>query len=89
VRVHVTVAKPIRRIAVVVPKGTGRRVVVGMLLAVGASYLLRAVLYGVHFVDSVSFLGSSLLFLIIALLATLPASSRATRVDPMVALRYE
>lgn len=62
---------------------------VGMLLAVGASYLLRAVLYGVHLVDSVSFLGASLLFLIIALLATLPASSRATRVDPMVALRYE
>lgn len=62
---------------------------VGMLLAVGASYLLRAVLYGVHLVDGVSFLGASLLFLIIALLATLPASGRATRVDPMVALRYE
>jgi putative ABC transport system permease protein len=62
---------------------------VGMLLAVGASYLLRAVLYGVHLVDSISFLGASLLFLIIALLATLPAASRATRVDPMVALRYE
>jgi MacB-like periplasmic core domain len=62
---------------------------VGMLLAVGASYLLRAVLYGVHLVDSVSFLGASLLFLTIALLATLPASVRATRVDPMAALRYE
>jgi predicted permease len=62
---------------------------VGMLLAVGASYLLRAVLYGVHLVDGVSFLGASLLFLAIALLATLPASRRATRVDPMVALRYE
>lgn len=62
---------------------------VGMLLAVGASYLLRAVLYGVHLVDGVSFLGASLLFLIIALLATLPASHRATRVDPVVALRYE
>ena len=61
----------------------------GMLLAVGASYLLRAVLYGVHLVDGVSFLGASLLFLTIALLATLPASRRATRVDPMVALRYE
>lgn len=61
----------------------------GMLLAVGASYLLRAVLYGVHLVDGVSFLGASLLFLAIALLATLPASRRATRVDPMIALRYE
>jgi ABC-type antimicrobial peptide transport system permease subunit len=62
---------------------------VGMLLAIGASYLLRAVLYGVHLVDGVSFLGASLLFLTIALLATLPASRRATRVDPVVALRYE
>ncbi|HEY6305976.1 MAG TPA: ABC transporter permease [Candidatus Angelobacter sp.] len=62
---------------------------VGMLLAVGASYLLRAVLYGVHLVDSVSFIGASLLFLIIASLAALPASSRATRVDPIIALRYE
>ena len=62
---------------------------VGMLLAVGASYLLRAVLYGVHLVDSVSFLGASLLFLAIAVLATLPASRRATRVNPIVALRYE
>jgi len=62
---------------------------VGMLLAVGASYLLRAVLYGVHLVDGASFLGASLLFLAIAVLATLPASRRATRVDPIVALRYE
>jgi predicted permease len=61
----------------------------GMLGAVGASYLLRGVLYGLHTVDGVSFAGVSLLFLAIALLAAYPPSRRAMRVDPMVALRYE
>jgi ABC-type antimicrobial peptide transport system permease subunit len=63
--------------------------IVGMFLAVGASHMLRGVLYGLHTVDAVSFLGASLLFLSIALLAAWPPSRRATRVDPMVALRYE
>jgi putative ABC transport system permease protein len=62
---------------------------VGMLLAVGASYLLRGLLYGLNTVDVVSFAGVSLLFLTIALLAAYPPSRRAMRVDPVVALRYE
>jgi len=63
--------------------------IVGMLLAVEASHLLRGVLYGLNTVDSISFLGASCVFLTVALLATWPPSRRATRVDPMVALRYE
>ena len=62
---------------------------VGMILAVGASHLLRGVLYGISTVDPVSFAGASLLFLAIALIATWLPSRRAMRVDPMVALRYE
>jgi putative ABC transport system permease protein len=62
---------------------------VGMFLAVGASYLLRGILYGLGTVDAISFVGVSLLFLAIALLAAYPPSRRAMRVDPMVALRYE
>jgi len=61
----------------------------GMFLAVGASYLLRGLLYGLHTVDIISFGGVSLLFLAIGLLAAYPPSRRAMRVDPMVALRYE
>jgi hypothetical protein len=61
----------------------------GMLMAVGASYLLRGFLYGLNTVDGISFVGVSLLFLAIALLAAYPPSRRAMRVDPMVALRYE
>jgi ABC-type antimicrobial peptide transport system permease subunit len=62
---------------------------VGVTLSVGASYLLRGILYGVHIVDAVSFVGVSLLFLAIALVATYLPSRRALRVDPVVALRYE
>jgi putative ABC transport system permease protein len=61
----------------------------GMFLAVGASYLLRRVLFGLHTVDAVSFGGVSLLFLAIAMVAAYPPSRRAMRVDPIVALRYE
>jgi predicted permease len=61
----------------------------GMVLAVGASNLLRGVLYGLNAVDALSFLGVSLLFLAIALAAAYPPARRAMRVDPSVALRYE
>ena len=63
--------------------------VVGMILAVGASYVLRRLLFGLNPVDGVSFVGVSLSFLAIALLAAYAPSRRALSVDPMVALRYE
>jgi ABC-type antimicrobial peptide transport system permease subunit len=63
--------------------------ITGMILAVGASHLLRKVLYGLNTIDGVSFGGVALLFLTIALLASWLPSRRAMRVDPMVALRYE
>jgi predicted permease len=59
----------------------------GLVLAVGASHLLRGVLYGVHTIDGLSFAGVSLLFLAIALLAAYMPSRRALRVQPTVALR--
>ncbi|WP_158823514.1 ABC transporter permease [Granulicella sp. S156] len=61
----------------------------GMVLAVGASYLLRGLIYGLNSMDGLSFIGVSLLFLTIALLAAYLPSRRAMRVDPVVALRYE
>jgi ABC-type antimicrobial peptide transport system permease subunit len=62
---------------------------IGVTLSVGASYLLRGILYGVNIVDGISFVGVSLLFLVIALLAACLPSRPAMRVDPVVALRYE
>ena len=63
--------------------------IAGILLAVGASYLARGLLYGLDGVDGISFAGVFRLFLAIALLASYPPARRAMRVDPMVALRYE
>ena len=62
---------------------------VGMMLSVGASYLMRAILYGVSIVDLISYIGVSTLFLAIALVAAYVPARRALRVDPMAALRYE
>jgi predicted permease len=62
---------------------------VGMLLAAGASHLLRGVLYRLNTVDVITFAGASLLFLAIALVATWLPSRRAMRIDPLVALRHE
>lgn len=70
-----------------------RPVLVGLLagicLAVGVSYVLRGLFYGLNTVDGISFAGVSLLFSVIALLAAYGPSRRAMRVDPMEALRYE
>jgi len=63
--------------------------IVGVCLALGASYLLRGEIYGLNTVDGISFVSVSILFLAIALLAAYLPSRRAMQVDPMVALRYE
>ena len=78
---------------VLMMRQTNRAVVsgllVGMFLAAGASQLLRGVLYGLGTVDVISFAGASLFFLAIAFVATWLPSRRATRIDPVVALRYQ
>jgi len=62
---------------------------VGMILAAGASQLVRGVLYGLSTVDAVSFAGASVLFVAIAVIATWLPSRRAVRIDPVVTLRYQ
>ena len=46
----------------------------GIVLAAGVIYLLRGILYGINAVDGVYFVAVSILFLVVALLASLPAS---------------
>jgi predicted permease len=62
---------------------------IGVIGAAGAAHLMRALLFGVNTLDAASFVGVPGLFFLIAMIAAYMPAQRATRVDPMVALRYE
>jgi putative ABC transport system permease protein len=61
----------------------------GALLALGAGKLLQGILYGVDAVEPVVLVSASLILAVSSLLASYIPARRATRVDPIVALRSE
>jgi putative ABC transport system permease protein len=67
----------------------GIGVTIGVLLAGAGSTLIESLLFGVRPLDPATFFGTCLLFALVTLAATYIPARRATKVDPMVALRSE
>ena len=64
-------------------------ILVGVAGALGVSRFLSSFVYGITTTDVSTFFGVSLLLLLVALTACYLPARRATRVDPVMALRAE
>ena len=70
-------------------KLTGAGLALGFLIALGLTRQLSSLLFGVSAYDPLTYGGVTLILVIVAFLACYIPARRATRVDPLIALRYE
>ena len=65
----------------------GAGVLIGAVVSIGASRLLRSLLYGIGPTDALSFAGTALLLVAVSSVAGFLPARRASKTDPIVALR--
>lgn len=65
----------------------GAGVVIGAVASLGVSRLLRSLLYGIGPTDALSFVGTAIIMMAVSALAGYLPAQRASRTDPIVALR--
>ena len=64
-------------------------ITLGVAVSFGLTRFLIGMLYGVTAVDPMTFVGIPILLLVVSVLACYIPARRATKVDPLIALRYE
>jgi ABC-type antimicrobial peptide transport system permease subunit len=85
-------AKPVDVLRLVIRQGMGLTIIgliVGVAVGSVVTRVLSDMLYGVSTRDPLTFVGAPLLLLAVAFLACYIPARRATRIDPLTALRYE